>query len=437
MLFVASRVFRGKRHIDKFRIRRVHISGTSWFGLVIFVVSPTRKLLLFLIRRGPFVVNGQCCFWYMWPTTWTWAVGAKLFSGGCACRKRHAHYTLHSLRLSREHDGTGPFGRRARPRLQSAGAGACACVVAVGGGAHLGESALIGSSTHGGECVSVAGSTGAGGSQRPSPQASLRGEAGHSDIEGESSSDDGRTLQDELLLLLSSRRPRGWTASSARLCQQGALRARPSLGESEGPPEPPTCERSRPLTIGGLGASASAADCAFAGSVGQRGPAVVPIAPLELDFISGPRMGEKLVLCERVCTLGRGEGNTIQVSDSQPISVSRVHCIFEYSASRWRMRDNGSTNGTWRRLSCVLEPSDLVPLCDGVSIQAGVHEFLVEEVEMRHWWIPSIGRAALEDLLEQERREQHCPQQRQLGPTSAREGDGLVARRDAEQRRAA
>ena len=26
----------------------------------------------------------------------------------------------------------------------------------------------------------------------------------------------------------------------------------------------------------------------------------------------GPRMGEKIVLSEKVCTLGRGEGNTIQ-----------------------------------------------------------------------------------------------------------------------------
>jgi len=131
----------------------------------------------------------------------------------------------------------------------------------------------------------------------------------------------------------------------------------------------------------------------------------VPIAPLELDFISGPRMGEKLVLCERVCTLGRGEGNTIQVSDSQLASVSRVHCIFEYSGSRWHMRDNGSTNGTWRRLSCVLEPSDPMPLSDGMSIQAGVHEFLVEEAEMRQMWVPSMASAAFQELCEQERRE--------------------------------
>ncbi|CAE7584034.1 kidins220 [Symbiodinium sp. CCMP2592] len=102
----------------------------------------------------------------------------------------------------------------------------------------------------------------------------------------------------------------------------------------------------------------------------QRPGTCMPIAPLELDFISGPRMGEKIVLCERVCTLGRGEGNTIQVTDSQLTSVSRVHCIFEFSGNRWRMRDNSSTNGTWRRLSCVLEPSEAVPVHGPMSIQA-------------------------------------------------------------------
>merc|ERR1712137_991187 len=152
---------------------------------------------------------------------------------------------------------------------------------------------------------------------------------------------------------------------------------------------------------------------------------VVPIAPLELDFISGPRMGEKLVLCERVCTLGRGEGNTIQVSDSQLASVSRVHCIFEFSGNRWHMRDNGSTNGTWRRLSCVLEPSEPIPLTDGVSIQAGVHEFLVEEAVMRHWWIPSAAQASFEELYEQERREQPSPPlQENKGLIVARDGEG-------------
>lgn len=139
----------------------------------------------------------------------------------------------------------------------------------------------------------------------------------------------------------------------------------------------------------------------------------IPVAPLELDFISGPRMGEKIVLSDRVCTLGRGEGNTIQVTDSQLASVSRVHCIFEFSGNRWQMRDNSSTNGTWRRLSCVLEPSELIPVTRSMSIQAGTHEFFVKPAEMRQCLIPSPGRAILDEMCQTPRQ----PREESRGPT--------------------
>ena len=38
-----------------------------------------------------------------------------------------------------------------------------------------------------------------------------------------------------------------------------------------------------------------------------------PIAPLELEFISGPRMGERITVTSPVCTLGRADGNGVQV----------------------------------------------------------------------------------------------------------------------------
>merc|ERR1712032_635716 len=137
----------------------------------------------------------------------------------------------------------------------------------------------------------------------------------------------------------------------------------------------------------------------------QARKTVVPVPPLEIDFISGPRMGEKVVLESRVCTLGRGDASNVQVFDPDVVNVSRVHCIFEYTGNRWCMRDNNSTNGTWRRLSCVLEPSKPVPLCDGMSILAGVHELLVEEAELTRWWLPSAFCATLEDLRREELRE--------------------------------
>jgi len=128
--------------------------------------------------------------------------------------------------------------------------------------------------------------------------------------------------------------------------------------------------------------------------------AVAPMPPLELEFISGPRMGEKVVLCQRSCALGRAEGNQVQVNDAQLASVSRVHCIFEYRDTRWHLRDHQSTNGTWRRLSCVLEPSSPVPLFHGAQIQAGHHEFLVEEVVSQKWLIPNLGLRVMQSITE-------------------------------------
>jgi len=110
---------------------------------------------------------------------------------------------------------------------------------------------------------------------------------------------------------------------------------------------------------------------------------------------------------------GPREGNTIQVNDSQLASVSRVHCIFEYSGDRWHMRDNGSTNGTWRRLSCILEPSEPIPLHHGVSIQAGVHEFLVEEATMRQSFFPPTAFASFKELCDLESCEQERHNERQ------------------------
>lgn len=132
----------------------------------------------------------------------------------------------------------------------------------------------------------------------------------------------------------------------------------------------------------------------------------LPMAPLELEFVSGPRTGERLTLTDRISTMGRAEGCTVQVSDPMLANISRVHCIFEYTNNRWHIRDTGSTNGTWRRLSCVLEPSKPTPLTSGVSILAGAHEFRVEEVEMDQWWFPSIASQVLGHACQKEERRQ-------------------------------
>lgn len=295
--------------------------------------------------------------------------------GGCSCSKKHAHYRLHSLRLLKEHEG---FSQSKGGRLST-------------------TSARRSSSPGSPGCVSE-GNASRGGCLSPTPSSPSAAD------DGESSEDErAARFQDELLLLLSSRRPRGWTTASARLCQKDAQ----LQGSGVEVPDPGAAGTRSALRKPHLDLTSPKWRCPSIDASPLSTQAMcLPIAPLELDFISGPRMGEKLVLYERVCTLGRGDGNTIQVSDSQLASVSRVHCIFEYSGNRWHMRDNGSTNGTWRRLSCVLEPSLPTPLGSGVAIQAGVHEFLVEEAEMRHPWIPSVGSASFASLCEQERIEE-------------------------------
>lgn len=351
---------------------------------------------------------------------------------GGGCRKSHAHYRLHSLRLLRDHQGWSGFS----PGAAGLGKGLAPPPREEPPGFRPPRTSWSTGDMPGFGCADADAAPSRLKQVRSLPNLSSEspGDAGRGEGDSESEDDGDLKLQDELLLLLSSGRPRGWTAASARLCQQAAT---PGAGTPDAPAASSDVALARPSAAPAALAPMSAeTDAATKGSNRDgRGPVRrprwtrsvasamhsaasthVPIAPLELDFISGPRMGEKLVLNERVCTLGRGEGNTIQVSDSQLASVSRVHCVFEYVGDRWHMRDNNSTNGTWRRLSCVLEPSAPVLLQDGTSIQAGVHEFFVEEAEMRHWWAPSSALASIEELHEQERRSDRRPPPPPLDP---------------------
>jgi|Transcript_103848 pSer/pThr/pTyr-binding forkhead associated (FHA) protein len=190
-------------------------------------------------------------------------------------------------------------------------------------------------------------------------------------------------LQDELALLFSRRRQCGWTTTSTQLCHTAASRSpRPF-------PKADDCD-----------------EAALTRSHDNEGGNVqftsVPTSPLELEFVSGPRMGERVVLWDRLCSLGRGEQNTIQVSDANIANVSRVHCIFEYVGKRWRIRDNKSTNGTWRRLSCILQPSEPMPLVGGEVILAGTHEIKVEEVRARSGrrCLPSVATTTLAEMCQ-------------------------------------
>jgi pSer/pThr/pTyr-binding forkhead associated (FHA) protein len=200
-------------------------------------------------------------------------------------------------------------------------------------------------------------------------------------IDPDTSSEMGRAveLQDELALLLSSRHSIGWTSASARLCHAAALSG--DLQQATGKDTPDDTVPSASSVSSGT---------------------AVPTTPLELEFISGPRMGERVVLWDRVSTLGRGEKNTLQVIDTSIANISRVHCIFEYIGDRWHIRDNKSTNGTWQRLSCILQPSRPMPLAGGECILAGTHEFEVKEVDVcpGHLCLPSVAVSMMDSVCQ-------------------------------------
>lgn len=201
------------------------------------------------------------------------------------------------------------------------------------------------------------------------------------------SGEESMLMQDELLSMVGGVRPRAWPSASARWGCEAALAGG-------------TAEQEPPLEDGSVATPSTARRGKSRASARRLPPSLAPIVPLELDVTSGPRMGERLLITERVCTLGRGDTCNIQVSDPVLANISRIHCIFEYSGNRWHVWDNASANGTWRRLSCVLSPSAPMPLTGGESILAGVHEFLVEQAEMTRLWLPSATSSVLEDMCE-------------------------------------
>jgi len=185
---------------------------------------------------------------------------------------------------------------------------------------------------------------------------------------------------------LTGSRTQPWLSESALLCESNAAMLTPSVTDT----------------------GAAALGDAIAARGGTSKPATcLPTRPLELDVVSGPRMGERFTLLERVCTIGRAEGSTIRISDPMISNISRLHCYLEYVGNRWQIRDNRSTNGTWQRLSCVLDPSRPTPLPHGTSVSAGAHELLVEEADMWHCWLPSTATRVLAMLCDGERCEKH------------------------------
>ena len=89
-----------------------------------------------------------------------------------------------------------------------------------------------------------------------------------------------------------------------------------------------------------------------------------PFRPLRLVVQRGPDAGPSFVVGRAGATLGRGEGNTIALTDP---AVSRCHAAIDTRGDELVVRDRGSLHGTWlngRRLATPqpLRPGDALEL---------------------------------------------------------------------------
>lgn len=89
-----------------------------------------------------------------------------------------------------------------------------------------------------------------------------------------------------------------------------------------------------------------------------------PFRPLRLVVQRGPDAGRTFVVGRAGATLGRGEDNTIALTDP---AVSRCHAAIDTRGDELVVRDRGSLHGTWlngRRLAAPqpLRPGDALEL---------------------------------------------------------------------------
>ena len=98
-------------------------------------------------------------------------------------------------------------------------------------------------------------------------------------------------------------------------------------------------------------------------------PALPAADQPRLIALAGPLYGEVLALSGSELTIGRDPSNQICVGD---LSLSRRHCAISTGAAEPRIRDLGSSNGTFVN---GMQISDH-PLADGDRIQLGESVFL-------------------------------------------------------------
>src|SRR5215510_13943475 len=91
---------------------------------------------------------------------------------------------------------------------------------------------------------------------------------------------------------------------------------------------------------------------------------------------SGPLQGQTLPLVGSEFSLGRSDTATYMIDHK---SVSRLHCVFVNEGGTFKVRDNGSTNGTL--VNGVRVEERMLQHGDSVTVGSSTFLFLIEEDE--------------------------------------------------------
>ena len=105
--------------------------------------------------------------------------------------------------------------------------------------------------------------------------------------------------------------------------------------------------------------------------------------PAVIRAISGPLQGALFRLVQEEVTLGRQPSNHLCIGD---LSVSRFHCVIQWEAGRYKIKDLGSHNGTYVNGEAVQER--FLQTGDQLGVGDTVFEFREDSTPPPAWPLP-------------------------------------------------
>lgn len=113
-----------------------------------------------------------------------------------------------------------------------------------------------------------------------------------------------------------------------------------------------------------------------------------------LEMMRGPEIGNSWDLTDRL-SIGKGPDNDIVIVDA---TVSRNHLVIEHTPQGYKVRDLGSTNGTYldnaRIVEAYLKPAMELRVGEVVLKLRAVHEDVTIDPVPEHTFGPMVGKSA-------------------------------------------